>query len=245
MILLIDAGNTRIKWRLCAGDAVRGEGALAHESADDLAAVLAHHPAIRRVVGVNVAGAALAARIETHAAAAGLQPEWITASAARCGVRNGYDDPACLGADRWAALIGARQLHPHACLVVTSGTATTVDLLDGDGHFSGGLILPGVDLMRRALSTRTAQLPFTEGRFAETPRNTADAIHSGCLHAQAGAVERMFARIAAAPRACCLLGGGGADSFAGLLGIPLRRVDNLVLHGLAVMAQAPAASSPP
>ncbi len=246
MILLIDAGNTLVKWRAIrqTDDAVHDEGAFAHEAVDDLTDILARHRdgtahAIRRIVGVNVAGPTLAARIDAHAATASLTPEWITASAALCGVRNRYDDPARLGADRWAALIGARQLHPHACLVVTSGTATTIDLLDDGGDFLGGLILPGVNLMRRALSTHTAQLPLAEGCFAATPRNTADAIYSGCLQAHAGAVERMFTRIAGTPQACCLLGGGGAGHFADLLTIPARRVDNLVLHGLATIARTP------
>ncbi len=249
MILLIDAGNTLVKWRAVghADNTVHDEGAFAHEAVDDLIALFARHTggearAIRRIVGVNVAGPALAARIDAHAATVSLAPEWITASAALCGVRNRYDDPARLGADRWAALIGARRLHSHACLVVTSGTATTIDLLDGGGDFLGGLILPGVDLMRRALSTHTAQLPLAEGCFAATPRNTADAIYSGCLQAQAGAVERMFTRIAGMPHACCLLGGGGAGHFADLLTIPARRVDNLVLHGLAAIAHTPSLS---
>jgi len=77
---------------------------------------------------------------------------------------------------------------------------------------------------------------LASGRFALQPRCTIDAIRSGCLQAQAGAVERMFQQIAAQPDALCLLSGGAADSFAELLHIPLRRIDNLVLHGLATVA---------
>lgn len=231
MILLIDAGNTRVKWRLTGPGAV-GDGAFEHDRVDLLDAVFTHGPSIRRVVGANVAGPRTAQAIEARATAAGVTPEWLVASAQCCGVTNLYERPDQLGADRWAALIGARALHPHACLVVMAGTATTVDVLDSEGRFLGGLILPGVELMRRALAFNTAQLPLAEGRFSTTPRNTADAIHSGCLQAQAGAIERMFRQIEAAPDACCLLGGGAADAFADLLDLPLRRVDNLVLDGL-------------
>ncbi len=115
-------------------------------------------------------------------------------------MRNLYENPERLGADRWAALIGARALHPHACVVVTAGTATTVDLLSAAGDFLGGLILPGVELMQQALARGTAQLPLADGRFALQPRRTVDAIRSGCLQAQAGAVERMFRQIADAAR---------------------------------------------
>ena len=243
MILLIDAGNTRVKWRVVtASEPLQAvdEGALAHDRlaalTTALAAVRSRHPGLRRAFGCNVAGTEVAATIAR--ACTGLALDWLRPSAACCGVRNLYEDPARLGADRWAALIGARRLHPHACLVVSAGTATTVDLLAADGDFLGGLILPGVELMQQALAHGTAQLPLAEGRFTPTPRRTVDAIRSGCLQAQAGAVERMFRQIASEPQALCLLGGGAADSFAGLLEIPLRRVDNLALSGLGALAAA-------
>jgi type III pantothenate kinase len=152
-------------------------------------------------------------------------------------VRNAYERPEQLGADRWAALIGARSLHPGSTLVVMAGTATTVDLLDGQGLFRGGLILPGLDLMRRSLARNTAQLDLLPGEFRDTPTNTADAIFSGCLSAQAGAVERMFQHIAAEPDALCLLSGGAALHLLPLLRIPVRPVENLVLEGLARIGQ--------
>jgi type III pantothenate kinase len=240
MILLVDAGNTRVKWRLIAANDAehRGEGACAHAELEQLADVLRRHASIKRIVGTNVAGNAIAERIATFARTSGVTPQWFTPTHFCCGVTNLYERPAQLGADRWAALIGARHLHPHACLVVSAGTATTVDLLDAKGCFQGGLILPGVELMQRALTGGTAQLPFADGHFTLTPRCTADAIHSGCAQAQAGAVERMFRQIAAEPHALCLLGGGAADRFAGLLDIPLRRMDNLVLHGIEVIAHS-------
>lgn len=239
MILLIDAGNTRVKWGLFRDGAWQDEGALEHAQVGELAAVAAARPDISRVFGSNVAGGRVADAIAQALHGRAPAPEWLRSSAACCGVRNAYDNPGQLGTDRWAALIGARALHPAACLVINAGTATTVDLLDADGLFRGGLILPGEHLMRRSLARDTAQLPFAEGRFAAAPRNTADAIVSGCLNAQAGAVERMFRHIAGEPQALCLLSGGGAEALAGLLDIPCRRVDNLVLKGLAVAATHP------
>lgn len=237
MILLIDAGNTRVKWRLIRADDRRrilDEGGLEHERAADLARLSTRHGQPAQIVASNVAGADLAARITAALAPAHIH--WLRSGTQCCGVRNLYDAPAQLGADRWAALIGARHLHPHACLVVTAGTATTVDLLAANGDFLGGLILPGVELMQNALAHGTAQLTRAHGRFSARPRSTVDAIHSGCLQAQAGAVERMFRQIADQPEALCLLGGGAAGSFSELLEIPLRRVENLVLLGLAVVA---------
>ncbi|MCK6407899.1 type III pantothenate kinase [Thauera sp.] len=240
MILLIDAGNTRIKWRVVTPDtphAALAEGAVGHAEIDMLATACRAWPPLVRAFGCNVAGATVAARI--RAACAPLQVDWLTPDAACAGVRNRYESPARLGADRWAALIGARNTHGGPCLVVTAGTATTVDLLSAAGEFLGGLILPGVELMQQALARGTAQLPLAEGRFALQPRRTVDAIRSGCLQAQAGAVERMFRQIADAPDALCLLGGGAADTFVDLLEIPLRRTDNLVLTGLGTVATLP------
>ena len=236
MIVLIDAGNTRIKWRRQAEalGAALDEGALAHEDVATLTHLRPTAGKTLRVVGSNVAGTAVAGRIAAALGSAHI--EWLRPGQAARGVRNLYDNPFQLGADRWAALIGARALHPRASLVVMAGTATTVDLLSANGDFLGGLILPGVELMQQSLASGTAQLPLASGRFALQPRCTIDAIRSGCLQAQAGAVERMFQQIAAQPDALCLLSGGAADSFAELLHIPLRRIDNLVLHGLATVA---------
>jgi type III pantothenate kinase len=111
-----------------------------------------------------------------------------------------------------------------------------VDVLTAAGEFSGGLILPGIDLMRFVLHEHTGRLPLQEGNFVATPRNTLDAIESGCRHAQAGAVERMARRIGASAR--CLVSGGGGPALIERLqgdgtGLDCRYVENLVLEGLA------------
>ncbi|WP_332670116.1 type III pantothenate kinase [Aromatoleum sp.] len=236
MILLIDGGNTRVKWGVVDAGRWVVEGTLGHQDTARFTRIAAEHRGLRRVFGANVAGATVASGIARALDGVAPVPEWLAPSAECLGVRNRYDDPSQLGADRWAALIGARALYRTACLVVNAGTATTVDILDADGDFLGGLILPGEDLMRRALAGNTAQLPFADGEYVRTPRNTADAIRSGCRHAQLGAIERMFREIANMPGARCVLSGGAAARLAGQLAIPCSPVDNLVLKGLAVVA---------
>jgi len=164
-----------------------------------------------------------------------MVPAWVKAKRHECGVTNGYGRPDQLGPDRWAALIGAWSILRGPCLVVTAGTATTVDVLRGDGRFVGGVILPGLDLMKRSLARNTAELPLARGRFSAEPRNTADAIETGCLLAQAGAIERAFATMEHG--AACVLAGGAAPRIARHLSIPVRLVDNLVLEGLVRIAQ--------
>ena len=227
MILCLDAGNTRLKWALFdPGSGWNASGSLALSELDDLKL-----PKADRAVLSNVAGEEVGARVER--ALAGMPLFRVSAKSEQCAVRNGYERPEQLGADRWAALIGARALHRGPALVVMAGTASTVDLLDEGGVFRGGLILPGLDLMRASLARSTAQLALLAGEFRELPANTADAIHSGCLAAQAGAIERQFERIAAEPNALCLLSGGAADHILPLLRLPVRHVENLVLEGLA------------
>lgn len=229
MILAIDAGNTRIKWGVHADGKWCEQGVVFPAQIQTLQA---RAQAAAVAVVANVAGEDVAERVEALLADAPARRVWVRASRSQGGVANGYDDPAQLGADRWAALIGARFIHPASCLVVNAGTATTVDVLDHAGNFQGGVILPGLDLMRASLASRTAQLPLTEGQYRATPRNTADAIFSGCLNAQAGAVDRMFSLIANQPGALCVLSGGAANALAPVLNIPLRHVENLVLEGL-------------
>lgn len=228
MILCLDAGNSRLKWGLHDGRSWRGQGVLDHAAVFDLPAHLPLPP--ERVVACNVAGVAVAQRIEALAASLAIPLNWLASSDVACGISNGYARPAQLGADRWAALIGARALHAGPLVVVMAGTATTVDLLDADNRFLGGLILPGLRLMRAALARDTANLPFADGRYSEAPDNTDDAIVSGSLHATLGAIERMRAALDGVPTV--MLSGGAAGELLALVSQPVRHIDNLVLEGL-------------
>lgn len=228
-MLTIDCGNTRLKWALFDGPRLLQDGAL---TLQELASLPRHlpQPLPQEVVVCNVAGERAAAEIRAAVDGGGRLIRWVKSQPSQYGIVNRYD-AAQLGADRWAALIGARHLHPGPCLVVMAGTATTVDVLDGDGVFQGGLILPGLRLMQQSLARNTAQLAAAPGAFVPRPRTTADAIASGCLQAQLGAIERVFSGLSVG--SLCLLSGGAAPVLAPHLQIPLRQEPHLVLHGLA------------
>jgi len=230
-MLTLDCGNTRLKWGLFEGERLLQDGALALVELGNLVRRLPQ-PLPQRVVVSNVAGERAAVEIRAAVEGHGRLIQWVKSQRAQCGVTSRYADAAQLGADRWAALIGARHLHPGPCLVVMAGTATTVDVLDGAGVFQGGVILPGLQLMRESLSRNTAQLKEEAGAFAPLPRSTADAIASGCLNAQIGAIERMHRAlgVAAAP---CVVSGGAAAALLPQLTLPTRAEPHLVLHGLA------------
>lgn len=188
--LLIDAGNSRIKWALVAADGSRlHAGASNHDSASgnaaspaDPASAPAANAATARDFAdwsalptpgsawiSNVAGVAVAQRIDAALDAhwPGLSRTVIRSARQQCGVTNGYTTPDALGSDRWAGMIGARAAFPdEPLLIATFGTATTLEALRADGTFVGGLIAPGWTLMMRSLGEHTAQLPVLDAHNA-------------------------------------------------------------------------------
>ncbi|MFC0251439.1 type III pantothenate kinase [Massilia consociata] len=239
-LLLVDAGNTRIKWAVTAPDARLGAWALAdaapHPGLDAMAGAW-RMAGVTRALVANVAGAALRERIAA-ALPPGIAVEWFASTPERAGLRNGYRNPGQLGCDRFAAAIGAHALAPGQDVVVaTCGTATTVDAISKDGVFIGGMILPGLALMAGSLARNTAQLPMVAPGAAPPPLfgdNTDDAIVSGILSAQAGAIERACAAHGAT---ACIVSGGAAPHIAPTLKLAHHLVDNIVLVGLHAAAR--------
>jgi type III pantothenate kinase len=181
----------------------------------------------------NVAGERVA-QVIAAALPPAAEPRWVVSRAEQCGVRSGYAEPAQLGADRWAALIGARHLYAGPCVVVNAGTTMTVDALSSESIFLGGFIVPGYALMRDALGRNTAQLALRDGAFSFFPDNTGDAIASGALNALAGAVDRMCRYVVETgeDEPVVVLSGGNAALLRPRLNGEPQLVDNLVLEGL-------------
>jgi len=248
--LLIDIGNTFLKWGLFRNGSRGGarenrleSGHVLLAEVPALALQFAKFRAPAQIIISNVAGtrvrSTMSRVLEVWPDAP--PPYWLIPQAEQCGVINDYRNPAQLGSDRWAALIGARELlEGKAALVVVCGTATTIDLLAASGEFKGGVILPGVGLMVRALHENTAALPDSDdGEYVDNPTQTVDAIASGCQHAQAGAIERLFHLHAPRERElACLLSGGGARALSPRLTIPFELHENLVLEGLYRISQS-------
>lgn len=235
MIVCLDSGNSRIKWGVHDGAQWLAQGAVAHADVEQLARLLLDWPNPDKVVLANVAGTVAGGRIREQLGRWSPVFWEVTSEFSGCGVTNRYRNPEQLGVDRWCALIGARGMSHSAVLVVMAGTATTIDTMNAEGEFLGGFILPGPELMRRSLARETAALPFANGGYAAYPRCTDDAIVSGVLEAQAGAIERAFLRLADGG-ACCLLSGGNAELIGHHLVIPHKVTHNLPLDGLKRLA---------
>ena len=246
MLLLIDAGNTRVKWALLnatvpvALGTWQHQGSVSHQELPSLKPLWAAYP-IRRIIVSNVAGAALQAQLAA-ALPTTVAVEWFAARSVLGGLTSHYRNPEQLGSDRFASALGAHALCPDLNLIVaTCGTATTIDAVSAQGDFIGGMIAPGLQLMAQSLAFNTAQLPHVQDVTAVATQfadHTEAAILSGCLAAQVGAIEHAvhnfskFTRSVEAGMPLCLLSGGAAPFIAPSLRIAHRLVDNLVLIGL-------------
>lgn len=243
MQLLIDLGNTRLKWALADAGAIAERGAFAHAGADIGAALDAawvRVPAIRRIHVASVASLALDVELETTARRRfGVESEFLRSPAEALGIRNAYPQPDRLGIDRFLGLAALHATQPRAQVLIGVGTAMTLDALDEDGTHLGGWIVPSPALMRRAVAARTARVGEADGACVDFADNTADALYAGSVYAASGAVERFVANAARRFGAWPLvvLAGGGADEIAPLVPGAERRVD-LVLDGLLLWARA-------
>ena len=250
--LLIDIGNTFLKWGLfrtpSPGGARENRLESGHVLLTELPALTTQFSKFRvpaQIVISNVAGTRIRATmlrmLEVWPDAP--VPYWVIPDTQQCGVTNRYRNPAQLGSDRWAALIGARHLTgSRPTLVVVCGTATTIDFMDAEGVFQGGVILPGVGLMLRALHQHTAALPDADGEYSDNPTQTVDAIASGvpARRRRAPSNPRVFNLQTGARHAdlTCVLSGGAARALGPRLGIPFTLHDNIVLEGLYRISQS-------
>ena len=243
-LLLLDIGNSALKWARADGRQLLDGGRFVHRDADLQAYAEANWRQADRpasVVVANVAGPGIATRLAAWVGQHwGLEPRFLVSGRAAGGVTSGYAVAETLGIDRWAALVGARAAVPGAACVVDCGTAITVDLLDARGRHHGGLIVAGIDLMQQALQRNTVNLLVPPAQTAAAPLadNTADAIVSGSVYAAAAAIERIARDMEATTGGSVdvLLTGGDADRVAPLLTLRFARQPDLVLRGLAILA---------
>ena len=244
MNLLIDLGNSRLKWAQQGPGLWHTDAALLDkaEIVPLLDNVWGGIVAPQKVVVCSVSDPQRLHALEQWAQTRwSVQPWIVRTQAEQLGVKNLYRQPQQLGADRWAALIGARGLTSDAVCVVDCGTAVTVDALSASGEFLGGAVFPGLRLLRESLVRGTAGIPAAAGNAADClARSTADGVAAGTLYGLAGAVERLADeyRRALGEGMQLLLTGGDAPDLATHLRVPHTPVPDLVLKGLARIADS-------
>jgi type III pantothenate kinase len=245
--LLLDVGNTRIKWGVLADGGIRRTGHIAQASIREngLQVLTTKIPGQADQVFVsNVAGTSFATRLSGVVGAhCRCDVRFARSERSGWGVTNAYTQPRRMGVDRWVAMVGAWAEFQSACLVVDAGTAMTIDAIDDEGRHLGGQIIAGVATMADALAAAASDIPAIRpaaGRSAADlgmfARNTAAAVREGAQNAVAGAVDRAIRTLQsnAYEPVVVLTGGDASRILNALCETPLHR-PHLVLQGLAHM----------
>ena len=248
MILLLDVGNSRIKWAALQDGKLIRTGSGPHNKYNPRALVgndWHDLPRPHRVIVSNVAGRAFPGEFdELIKGTWQIRAEYITPAHNAFGVINAYRDPGRLGADRWAALIAARHEFTGALYVVDCGTALTLDMLAANGQHLGGLIIPGFSMMQSALLERTAGISSDPGSSHDNdgailPNDTREAVHGGGLYAAVAVIDRVIDDVSHAlgiENITGVITGGDALLLRPLLKRKYIHEPHLVLKGLAVIA---------
>lgn len=242
MKLLIDLGNTRLKWALWDHGRRAMGGVFAHADTSLEAALSNNWTALPRPETILVASVVKNAQeleltrlLESHFDQAA---EFVRSPAQALGIQNAYAEPERLGVDRFLGMAALHAASPRAQILVSCGTALTLDALTSEGQHLGGLIAPSPTLMRKALGTATARVGEQAGRLVEIADNTADAAWSGCLLSSVALIERfrdLISRRVGMPVA--IVGdGGGLEEWLALLP-DVERGRDLVMRGLALWAE--------
>ena len=253
--LLVDCGNSYLKWSLLDADILGEQQSELHKDASVLEVFKnvtdSHAADCDSIVMVSVLGDVFLAGAKKLSEDAGLQFYAVQSVKQLAGIINAYHEPEKLGTDRLVAMLGAYQLvvasaKPLACIVIDSGTATTIDAVDETGQHLGGVIFPGLQLSMQSLSSNTEQLPLldvTEQNYDPhgLATDTSKAISSGCLLSLAGGIdgicnkmhkklqENSFLPDIAVTRIIC---GGGAKVLMPHLENNYDYHDNLIMLGL-------------
>lgn len=245
MSLLVDIGNSRLKWGFERGGFIECQAAVDYRRYDGfsrLEAVWSKLPAPRKLA---IASVASSSRIEeVSALAARIWPaiEIVVprSTAMAFGVRNAYQQPDKLGIDRWLAMLAAHRYYPGGACVADCGTAITVDVIDANGMHLGGVISLGLESMKKALAANTEALKYDSATYISGLANhTAAAIASGTLLAAAGLIERVVRRQDRTFR--LILTGGDADVIFSALDVPAILDHELVFKGLNLFCDSEAA----
>jgi type III pantothenate kinase len=250
VILLVDVGNSRIKWARLDGGKPGGVEAMVRGKTG-IKRVLSKAwkglNGVERVVVANVGGPKVAEQLEEWTQNYWqVTPEFLTARSNGYGVRNAYPKPETLGVDRWLELIAVRQRYRGtnnrgAACIVDCGSAITIDVLAADGRHLGGLIIPGLNIMNKLLVDNTAGINGTvpEMEYSLLASTTSAAVSAGALYAGVAFIDRVSTDVAAEIKGELkrVITGGDAPRVLPLLQDKYEHIPDLVLWGLARVAR--------
>jgi len=237
MILLLDCGNTRVKWRLVDGGTIvhKGGGILAESLPFDLLGP--YGSKIVRVSVSTVASEESRLRLEEALATFTTAPvHYYWSEASRAGLMNSYKDISKMGADRWHGMVAGWSALRQSFAVVDAGSAVTIDYVNGQGLHLGGYILPGLQMMRRSLKLDAARIGFEyDDQINAAPgQSTGECANHGLAWLTESLVERLHGDVGRLGLGRILLTGGDAGRFLAL-GLRAEHRPDLVLEGLEII----------
>lgn len=242
MLLLIDAGNTRIKCLLLNGSDLKAEVYFA--SNDYVAGMnswLMGVKGLGRIVVSNVIGKEFEDWLTLQCRGLGLVvPEFPKTATMKLGVSLSYEDHSRFGIDRYLAMAAAYELVGGSVLVVDCGTAVTVDAVDENGMHRGGVIMPGIEMMKHALMLKTKEIDEEDAEGIDVfAHSTSAGVSSGVLMAVVGGIREVLERQSGLinSESQCLITGGSSGVVTEYLGLPCRVCHNLVFDGLKMFAK--------
>lgn len=238
MKLLIDIGNTRLKWANYESGKIGNSGAIFHGQE------CINTELLNAWEGISVPDAMIIACVSSQT----IKQQLISAAKARWpgifiqevytekearGVSNAYSDHMKLGVDRWLAMLAAYHQYAAAVCIVDCGTAITLDVVNAQGQHLGGMIMPGINLMKQALYQGTADLNICSATHGlGLANNTEAAIFNGNLNSVKGFIEYGLAEFKGPVQ--LILTGGDADYLLETLKLEGVVENELVLKGLAL-----------
>lgn len=242
-MLLLDVGNSRIKWKLHGSKLLSTSGAVLYDTEmlkEQMQAWFGDMPVQERVVICAVVASDVRLLIANW-----FTQHWqctvdfVESAKYLAGVRNGYSNEAELGVDRWMAIVAAFDTYAQAVCVIDCGTAITLDVVDESGQHQGGMIMPGLKLMRDALVQGAAAIEEGQGQCLGLAKNTADGVFGGCLGLAVSGLAGIYQQLVVeyGEGLKCVVTGGDGALVAGQMDCGCDYNEDLVLQGLIIAAQ--------
>lgn len=241
MLLAIDSGNTNIKWGVHDGHNWLVMNVTPQLNFPLLVNSWQTLPSLSEIIISNVAGISVQTSLSKILPLAPSNTLWVDSVESECGLTNNYYDSKSLGSDRWAAMISVWNRYQEPCLVVSVGTAMTIDMISESGDFVGGIITPGFNVLRNSLFERTTLPSADTGIYDPFSLSTENALFTGVIDSLVGVIEKALRSMV--NKYCynkihCILSGGDSNIILPYLNPQFEIIDNLVLKGLVTIAQS-------
>ena len=242
-MLLIDVGNSRIKWSVWQNNQMTDNLKFFYgeENLQDLLLKNLANVSRQKVFVCSVANPKIGQIItKWFDSYWGIPAEFVETQRQQLGVVNAYHNEKALGVDRWLGMLAAYQRYKKAVCVIDCGTAVTLDLVNETGQHLGGLIMPGLHMMRQSLLMGAQRIDSLQGEVTVLANNTEDAVIGGCKHLLVSGLHGLYKKYCKqlGSELLCVVTGGDGESIAKAMDINCHYEEDLILYGLQLVVQA-------